>query len=99
MGLTCRENMTRERAPMPIAASKTQLTACCREGRVPESARKDLIATIVQIVRTEELTEDVRDAALTLVGWLARRRQAENACTRGVYEARKQVIAIHGGQR
>jgi hypothetical protein len=84
---------------MPNSASGSHVRACIREAQVPESARKDLIATIVEIVRSEELHPDVRDAALTLIGWLARRQGEECACTRGLYEARKQFMAVHRGQR
>jgi hypothetical protein len=84
---------------MPNAASGSQLQACRREGQVPESARKDLIAAIAAIVRREELSDEVRDAALTLIGWLARRHGDERACTCGLYEARKQAMAVHGGRR
>ena len=37
--------------------------------------------------------------ALKLIGWLARRRNHERPCNRGVYEARKQAMLVHGGQR
>jgi hypothetical protein len=83
---------------MPTAASGTQVTACC-EGPLPESARKDLIAAIVEIVHSEQLSDDVRNAALTLIGWLARRHGHERACVRGLYEARKQAMAVHRGPR
>jgi len=66
---------------------------------VPESVRKDLIAWIAGLVQSEEMSEEVRSAALTLIGWLARRHGSECACTRGLYEARKQAMAVHGGQR
>jgi hypothetical protein len=65
---------------------------------VPESVRKDLIAWIVGMVRNEEMTDEVRSAALTLIGWLARRHGEECACTRGLYEARKQAMSVHGGR-
>ena len=84
---------------MPNAAPGSYANACRREGQLPESVRKDLIAAIAEIVRNRELSDDVRDAALTLIGWLARRHGNECPCTRGVYEARKQVMAGHGGRR
>lgn len=84
---------------MPNAASGTYASACCREGHVPESVRKDLIAWIAGLVRSEEMSDEVRSAALTLIGWLARRHGSECPCKRGLYEARKQAMAVHGGQR
>ena len=80
---------------MPTAASGTHATACCTEAPLPEGARKDLIAAIVEIVHSEPLSDEVRSAAMTLIGWLARRHGDERACSRGVYEARKQVMAVH----
>lgn len=81
------------------AASGLFARACCREGHLPESVRKDLIGWIAGLVRSEQMSDEVRGAALTLIGWLARRHESECACTRGLYEARKQVMAVHGGRR
>ncbi len=64
-----------------------------------ERERKELIAAIVAAVRCDTIPSEVRQAALTLIGWLARRRPEETACTRGLYEARKQSMSVAGGTR
>jgi len=84
---------------MQNAARGTQGTCCCREAAVAERERKELIAAIVAFVRAESIPVEVRQAALTLIGWLARRRPEETACTRGLYEARKQAMTVAGGSR
>lgn len=84
---------------MQNAARGTQCPCCCREAGVAERERKELIADIVAFVRAESIPAEVRQAALTLVGWLARRRPEERACTRGLYEARKQSMSVAGGSR
>ena len=80
-------------------ASRVQADSNCTEGGLAETERKELIEAIVLLVRDETLSDDVRDAALKLIGWLARRRNHERPCNRGVYEARKQAMLVHGGQR
>jgi hypothetical protein len=91
--------MTRERAPMFDMASHVQADLGGGEARLAESDRKNLIAAIVALVRNDNVSIEVRDAALILIGWLARRRIGERPCNRGVYEARKQIMTVHGLQR
>jgi hypothetical protein len=69
------------------------------EGGVPERQRKDLISAIVNVVRSEPIPGEVRAAALTLVGWLARRARGERPCTCGIDEARRHLTPLRGGQR
>ena len=59
-----------------------------------EDERTSLMSRIVEAVRREDVPCDVQNAALTLVGWLARRYDHECPCTCGVVEALKQTIGI-----
>jgi hypothetical protein len=54
-----------------------------------ESERAQLIAGIARLIREPAMPESARLAALTLIGWLARRRPQEAAHAIGVEEARK----------
>ncbi|MCU0694180.1 MAG: hypothetical protein MUF54_22535 [Polyangiaceae bacterium] len=59
-----------------------------------EKQRTALIAAIVSVIRTDGVPGDVHQAALTLVGWLARRRICERPCQSGLVEARKQLVRV-----
>lgn len=54
-----------------------------------EGERAQLIAGIARLLRETTMPESARLAALTLIGWLARRRPQEVAHTCGVEEARR----------
>jgi hypothetical protein len=54
-----------------------------------EGERAQLIAGIARLLRETTLPEGTRLAALTLIGWLARRRPQEAAHACGVEEARR----------
>lgn len=54
-----------------------------------ESERAQLIAGITRLLRETTMPESARVAALTLIGWLARRRPQEIAHAVGVEEARR----------
>jgi hypothetical protein len=53
-----------------------------------ESERARLIADIARLIREPTVPEGARRAALTLIGWLARRRPDELPHAAGVEEAR-----------
>lgn len=91
--------MTREAAAVLSYALRTDHEPCSGEANVAEEQRTALIAAIVSVVRHEQVPVDVQRAALTLVGWLARRHLVERPCTRGVVEARKQNMSLGGGRR
>jgi len=57
-----------------------------------ENERKSLIAAIVSFIRLKDVPPRVREAALTLVEWLARRDVSEFPCQCGVVEARRQSM-------
>jgi hypothetical protein len=54
-----------------------------------EGERAQLIAGIARLLREANLPDSARVAALTLIGWLARRRPQETAHACGVEEARR----------
>ncbi len=54
-----------------------------------EIERAQLIAGIARLLRETTMPEGARIAALTLIGWLARRRPQEAAHACGVEEARR----------
>lgn len=53
-----------------------------------ECERTRLIGEIARLMGHESMPEDARTAALTLIGWLARRMPGECAHALGVEEAR-----------
>ena len=59
-----------------------------------EAQRKQLISAIIPMARAKEVPQEVREAVMVIVGWLARRLETERPCKRGVEEARKQVVRI-----
>ena len=62
-----------------------------------EAQRKHLISIIVPLMGG--MPREVKEAAMVLVGWLARRREQEKPCQRGVQEARKQVMRLAADKR
>ena len=79
-------------------ALRTQANAGCPPTILSEDERTCLISRIVGAIRGEDVPCEVRNAALTLVGWLARRYGAEKPCTSGLHEARKQAIKVAQGR-
>lgn len=52
-----------------------------------ESERSRLIGDICRLVHERDVPDDIRKAALTMMGWLARRMPGESAHALGVEEA------------
>lgn len=75
-------------------ALRTQANAGCPPTILTEDERTTLISRIVGAIHGENVPCDVRSAALTLVGWLARRHAAEKPCTSGLCEARSQSLDV-----
>lgn len=88
----------RQTAAVVSVAEQCQCEACCGSHRDSGWDRTSLIAAVATIIHREQLPPEVRHAALTLVGWLARRHNGEKACNRGVSQARKQSIRVHDGR-
>ncbi len=59
-----------------------------------ECDRTRLIGEIADLLAAERMPEETRCAALTLIGWLARRMPGECAHALGVEEARKACAVI-----
>jgi hypothetical protein len=93
-GLDLEPGWDKTHAVVRSGALRTQTNSGCAPSMLSEQERTSLITRIVQAIRGQEVPCDVQSAALTLVGWLARRHGAEAACTIGVVEARKQSIAV-----
>ena len=51
-----------------------------------EDDRTRLIGEIARVLRDDPVPDDARAAALTLIGWLARRMPGESVSTAGVNE-------------
>lgn len=51
-----------------------------------EEDRTRLIGEIARVLRDDPLPDDARAAALTLIGWLARRMPGEDVSMAGVHE-------------
>ena len=81
------------------AALRTQANAGFPPMNLTVEERTTLIARIVELLRGDDVPCHVRSAALTLVGWLARRHDAEKPCTCGLVEARKQSMKVAQGRR
>ena len=64
----------------------------CVELGLDERGRTELMAMIVSVIRFEHLPPNVKQSALDLVGWLARRQVSERPCETGVVEARRQSM-------
>ena len=58
-----------------------------------ECDRTRLIGEIARLLAVERMPDDTRTAALTLIGWLARRMPGECAHALGVEEARTRSVA------
>lgn len=50
----------------------------------PEHERTRLIGDIARVIHEESMTSEARAAALTFIGWLARRLPEECPCQKGV---------------
>lgn len=61
-----------------------------------ECERTRLIGEIASLLAVERMPDDTRCAALTLIGWLARRMPGECAHALGVEEARTRSVAARG---
>lgn len=94
IGLDLRPGWGKTPAVVRSGALRTQANAGCPPTILSEDERTSLISRIVDAIRGQEVPCDVRSAALTLVGWLARRHGGEQPCTSGVVEARKQSIKV-----
>ncbi len=86
-------------AAVVIGSSKTQDLSPHRESGLDEHERTELIATIVSIIKRRGVPPHVHQAALTLMGWLARRKLCERPCQSGLIEARKQAMRMTTGRR
>lgn len=58
-----------------------------------ECERTRLIGEIARLLAVERMPDDTRTAALTLIGWLARRMPGECAHALGVEEAEQAVTS------
>jgi hypothetical protein len=63
-----------------------------------ETERTRLIADIMRLMREPSLPEATRHAGMTLVGWLARRRQDETPHAIGIDEARESERRIRAAR-
>jgi hypothetical protein len=59
-----------------------------------EEDRTRLIGEIARVLREGPVPEEARAAALTLIGWLARRMPGESAHAAGVAECRARMAAL-----
>ena len=57
-----------------------------------EEDRTRLIGEIARVLRDDPVPDDARAAALTLIGWLARRMPGEAVSTAGVAEMVRQPV-------
>jgi hypothetical protein len=62
-----------------------------------ECERTRLIGEIARLLAVERMPDDTRTAALTLIGWLARRMPGECAHALGVEEAERAVSSERMG--
>ena len=86
-------------AAVSIGASKIRNVSPHGELGLDEKVRTELIATIVSIIERRGVPPHVHQAALTLVGWLARRKICEQPCQSGLIEARTQSMRANSGRR
>lgn len=61
--------------------------------------RTRLIGEIVQLLEEETITHEARAAALTFVGWLARRMPGECACQKGLDEMVERAEKVGAGPK
>lgn len=86
-------------AAVVISWSKIRKLSPHGDSGLDEKVRTELIATIVSIIKRRGVPPHVHQAALTLVGWLARRKVCERPCQSGLIEARKQSMRVTSGRR
>ncbi len=98
IGLDLEPGWDNTAAAVRSGALRTQANAGCPPTILSEEERTSLITRIVGVLRGQDVPCEVRAAALTLVGWLARRHAAEQPCTSGLVEARKQSMKIAQGR-
>lgn len=98
-GIDETEVWNRETAPAAHSCAHVEDMPTSNETSPAEEMRTGLIAAIVSLIRSGVLPSETRDAALVLVGWLARRCDGEPACARGVREASRHPTATQPVQR
>lgn len=77
------------------AAVTTTNPVHAREASLDVQQRTQLIGIIASLLRRQGVPEEVHQAALTLMGWLAQRKLCEKPCQRGLVEARRQCLELH----
>jgi hypothetical protein len=99
LGIDLVDRSDKTAAAVLIVASKNQKLSPHGESGLDEQERTELIATIVSIIKRRGVPPHVHQAALTLMGWLARRKMCEQPCQTGVVEARKESLRMTPGRR
>ena len=61
-----------------------------------ERSRADLIEQLAALVQRGELPEEAREASLTLIGWLARRRPGDSTPRHGMRARSLEIRPIPG---
>lgn len=84
-------------APHALRSSAVVRTGGC--GVADEMERTRLIADITRLMREPAMPETTRVAGMTLIGWLARRRQEESPHSIGIDEARESERRIRAARR
>jgi hypothetical protein len=69
------------------------------DGVADEANRTRLICDIMRLIREATMPEATRNAGMTLIGWLARRRPDEAPHTIGIEEARESERRIKAARR
>jgi len=82
--------------PHAIRASGVVRTGGC--GVADETERTRLIADITRLMREPAMPETTRVAGMTLIGWLARRREDESPHSIGIEEARESERRIRAAR-
>ncbi|HNS97763.1 MAG TPA: hypothetical protein PLJ27_24990 [Polyangiaceae bacterium] len=82
-----------------LNGSKNQDLPPHGEPGLDEQERTELISTIVTVIRRRGVPPHVHQAALTLMGWLARRKICEHPCQTGVAEAHQQSLRMTSSRR
>ena len=99
LGIDLAHRSDKTAAAVLISASRTENVSPHGDSGLDEKVRTELIATIVSIIKRRGVPPHVHQAALTLVGWLARRKVCEQPCQRGLIEVRKQSMRVTSGRR
>lgn len=85
-----------ESGNLPVARSSLARTGGC--GVADETERTRLIADITRLMREPAMPESTRVAGMTLIGWLARRRENEAPHSIGIEEARESERRIRAAR-